>query len=478
MNPNEYVILDIETTGLDPDYSSIIEVGAIVVSGNKTISEFSSFVKYDEEIPEDVKHLTKITSEMLTSAPPLSDVLKKLREFIGKRPVVSHNGFSFDFRMLARNGFPIEEKYDSLELAFFVLPTNPRGHNMKALTEYFSLREVPHRALEDCKLEFEVICKLLKEFSKRKHGAALKAIAERGGWWWAGLLPGKSEPGGHIWSFVDPHVPYRKRDAEQDRLLLQTKQIDVDKVRALLTPGVHTVASSANYSEDRPEQREMAVTIAEKLNSHTHCVIEAGTGVGKSKAYLVPSLLFAIENHIPVIISTFTKPLQDQLFFKEIPHLRELIKGDLRVAVIKGKHNYVCLKKFEEFSDETLGTLPTRSLYEFGKDEVRFTSRLAIVLLSSWLIHTERGDWDELPYWLTDRIPKSIEHEVCNTDELCTDGTCELYDEQRCFLAKAKLRAKDADLVIANHAIVLSGIIPSSQGEEIVVDEQAEDEPG
>ncbi len=470
MDPTEYVILDIETTGLDPEYSSIIEVGAVRVSRNKIKGEFSSFVSYGDEVPRNIQKLTGITSEMLKDAPPLSEVLKDLRVFIGKSPVVSHNGFSFDFRMLARNGFPIEDKYDSLELAFFVLPTNPTGHSAKALAEYFQLGGVPHRALADCRLEFEIIARLLKEFTLRPkmEAAALKAIGERAGWWWSGMLPGKSELVKHISGLVEKHVPYRKPQAQQEQIVYtETKNIDIEKVKSLFAP-------TEQYSEDRPEQKGMAVTIANSLNSHVHSVIEAGTGIGKSKAYLVPSVLFALENQIPVIVSTFTKALQDQLFFKEIPHLREITNKDLRVAVIKGKHNYVCLQKFDDFIDDTLETLPTRSVYEFRQEGVRFTTRLTAVLLAAWITRTQRGDWDELPYWFTDRIAKSIEQDVCNTDELCTDGTCEFYDDERCFLVKARLRAKDADLVVANHAVVLSGIIPRADEEDAVVDENME----
>src|SRR3989344_8761671 len=469
----EFVILDIETTGLDPEYSSIIEIGALIVSGDKIISEFVSFVAYDDGVPDNIRRLTGITDEMLEGAPPRSQVLKDLRTFIGKRPVVSHNGFSFDYRMLERNGFNIEEKYDSLELAFFVLPTNPTGHSTKALSEYFLLEKIPHRALGDCKIEFDVIKRLLKQFSTlpKKKAAALKAVAERGGWWWAQFLPGQVEPIDHLWNLIEPHVPYRKRDAEQERLLLQTKKIDIERVKTLFTPQ----AGGGQYSEDRPEQRDMAITVANTFNAHTHCVIEAGTGVGKAKAYLVPSVLFALENQIPVIVSTFTKALQDQLFFKEIPHLCKITNKDLRVAVLKGKHNYVCLQKFDELAEETLQTLPTRSLYEFGHDEVKFTPRLAVVLLSSWILTTGRGDWDELPYWLVDRIHKNIEGDVCNSDELCTSGICDLFDAQKCFFAKAKLRAGDADLVIANHAVVLSGIIPTD-GTEATTDDSDEAE--
>ncbi len=146
------------------------------------------------------------------------------------------------------------------------------------------------------------------------------------------------------------------------------------------------------------------------------------------------------------------------------------------MAVLKGKRNYVCLKKFEDFVDEVLTELSQRSLYEFGKSGAKYTSRLACILIAAWVLETERGDWDELPYWLKDKIPKRIEQDICNWDELCIKEVCDFYDEEKCFLAKARLRAKDADLVIANHAIVLSGIIPSSETEEAIVDEDQAEE--
>jgi len=85
---------------------------------------------------------------------------------------------------------------------------------------------------------------------------------------------------------------------------------------------------------------------------------------------------------------------------------------------------------------------------------------------------TDRGDWDEVSYSITSRIPKYIKDELCNDDELCGAGSCEHYDEEICFLAKARLRARDADLVIINHAMTLSGIV---QDEKSVVENSGPD---
>lgn len=461
----KYVILDIETTGLDIKFSSIIEIGAVLIVDGKIKKEFHSFVRYTNGLPKDIRKLTGIEGNMLREAPKLETVIKNLRDFLGDNPVVAHNGFGFDFPILEHAGLNIAKEYDSLEFAFFVLPTDSTGHSITALAKKFGLGDTPHRALEDCKLEFEIIKKLQHTYLKKpkKKAEALKFFSKRMGWWWSEFLPGSSRAIDHISNLVEKYESYRKKDAAQDQLLLGTENIDFSEIKQYFTPSQKQ--SENDYAEDRPEQQKMAAMIADSFSEHRHLVIEAGTGTGKSKAYLVPSIAFALKNCIPVIIATHTKTLQDQLFLKEIPHLKSTINPDLRVTMIKGKKNYVCLTKFENFVD-SVDELQQRSLYEFGKFGIGFTSRLGAVLLAAWILDTDRGDWDELPYWLKERLPKRVERDVCNWDELCTKYTCDAHEEERCFLAKARLRAKDADIVIANHAIVLSGIIPSRERED------------
>lgn len=471
----EYAILDLETTGFDPENSSIIEVGVIIVEGKTIKDSYSSFVAYSGEIPETVKRITGITEEMLRGVPSIQEVIPEVRSFIGKRPVVSHNGFSFDFQFLEREGMKLHEKYDSMEFAFFVLPTNIDGHSVSALAGYFGLPNIQHRALADCQMEFAIIQKLQEEYGKRQteQREALKALAERTGWWWANFLPGKPKQVDFISTLIPKYEPYRKQNARQEAVAFEPQAIDPADVQEQFIPH-KTPSPEDDYSEDRPEQKAMAAFVAETFNSQRHAVIEVGTGTGKSKAYLVPALLFALKNEIPMIVSTHTKALQDQLYAKEIPHLKATIHADLRVAVLKGKKNYVCLRKFEEFSEEITQGLTQRSLYESSGGDTNFTRRLVHLLLASWITETERGDWDEIPYWLKEKMPKRVEMDICNIDELCGAGMCELYDSQKCFLAKARSRARDADIVIVNHAIALSGIVLDTK--EIKKEESEEEE--
>lgn len=463
----DYVVLDIETTGLDIENASVIEVGAIIVEDKSIRQKYSSFVAYNGELPETVKRITGITEDMLRGAPPISQVIAELSAFIGKRPVVSHNGLAFDFPILEREGMRFEDKHDSMEFAFFVLPTNYNGHSVVALAEYYSMAEVVHRALADCEMEFALVQELRRSFGEKpkKKREALKGLAERIGWWWAGILLGKAGESVSLASLVQDYEPYRKEVAEQEVIAFETKSIDLQEVERQFAPRSGQ-SPDEDYSEDRPEQKKMAALIAHAYNCCRHAVIEAGTGTGKSKAYLVPSLLFALKNKIPIIISTHTKALQDQLFVKEIPHLKATVSPEIRVAVLKGKRNYVCLGKFEELGAEVMQELTQRSLYEYAEAGTRYTTRLAYLLLASWITETERGDWDEVPYWLREKMPKRIEADICNIDELCGPKMCDFFDAQKCFLAKARMRSRDADLVIVNHAIALGGIILESEDEK------------
>lgn len=186
----EYVIIDIETTGLDKESSSIIEVGALLISNNNIKDRFSSFVSYDGILSEEVKRITGIDDKMLEDAPSIKEVISKLNKFIGKRPVVAHNGIDFDFPILKHYGFKAGEKYDSMDFAFFVLPINKDGHSIKELAKHFDVREAPHRALGDCEVLFQLIYKLQEEYQKRNKlkKEALKYIADHIGWWWSSFL--------------------------------------------------------------------------------------------------------------------------------------------------------------------------------------------------------------------------------------------------------------------------------------------------
>ncbi|PYK84663.1 MAG: ATP-dependent helicase, partial [Verrucomicrobia bacterium] len=119
----------------------------------------------------------------------------------------------------------------------------------------------------------------------------------------------------------------------------------VERVRTIFSED--GLLSKAKNFEYRPQQQEMAVAVARALKEDRHLVVEAGTGVGKSLAYLVPAVLFALEQHKKAIISTHTINLQEQLLHKDIPILKKTLPVEFEAALMKGRQNYLCPRRLE-----------------------------------------------------------------------------------------------------------------------------------
>lgn len=464
----EYIILDLETTGLNPVTSDIIEIGAILVSEDKIVTKFSELVDPGTNIPAEITRLTGITNKMVKGKLSPEEAISKLKKFIGDLPVVAYNAYGFDIHFLNKYRLKPKNIYDLVDLTFFILPTLEH-YSAQYLAQYFNLGKEKHRALDDCEIEYKILKSLLDNFKKKpkKLKSHLKHISNSHNWWWDSFLDAESASFNSFIDIMPAHQRYRKDTAEQEAFDISNQKLTEEEVDSYFLLNGN---KNSEYAEDRPDQRKMSWDISRSFNEEKHAAIEAGTGIGKSKGYLVPGTLFALKNSIPVVISTYTKVLQDQLFTKEIPHIRTIIKKDLQVALIKGKTNYACLTKADEIYHETADRkLDLHKGYSITREGVKYDRNYSFLLLSSWILQTERGDFDEVPFWLQNRIPKSIEEDLLNHDETCAKGICEGFDANKCFLAKAKLRAKDADIVIINHAVLLTGIIkkelPNEAGE-------------
>ncbi|NBT18088.1 MAG: hypothetical protein EBT00_04785 [Proteobacteria bacterium] len=215
-------------------------------------------------------------------------------------------------------------------------------------------------------------------------------------------------------------------------------RISEDQVIAALGPGGSINEAMAGY-EPRPGQVRMARAVTRSLNDGLRLVIEAGTGTGKSLAYLVPASMFAVANGRRVVISTNTITLQEQLFNKDIPVLRKALPHDVQVAVLKGRTHYLCLRRLRLFLSNGLDGAPERIL----------AARIAI-----WVRTTETGDRGELAIseaesaiW-TNHLSADVMH--------CTTRLCRDNRSGRCFLARARRRAEGAHLLVVNHALLLT----------------------
>jgi ATP-dependent DNA helicase DinG len=214
---------------------------------------------------------------------------------------------------------------------------------------------------------------------------------------------------------------------------------ELDVAAVLGTDGI--IGEHIDDFESRASQLAMAEMIAEAIALGESRVIEASTGIGKSFAYLVPAFL----SDARVIISTGTRNLQDQLFQKDIPLLRKAIVSARKVALLKGRSNYCCPHRLNQY-----------------RQQDRFKSREMVVLfnaLASWSAHTESGDIGEFA-----DIPEndSLWYYATSNADNCLGGDCPEID--RCFVLKARKQALDADIVVINHHLYFSDLSLKQDG--------------
>lgn len=208
------------------------------------------------------------------------------------------------------------------------------------------------------------------------------------------------------------------------------------------------LAGARNF-EFRPQQQTMAAAVAHALDESTHLLVEAGTGTGKSLAYLVPAILHALEQNRKAIITTHTINLQEQLFSKDIPIVRKLLKQDFSAVLWKGRRNYLCPRRLE------------RAMRQAG-DLFVSTEVAELKRIWEWAQQTTDGtlsDFDLSP-------DPRVWNQVCSEPHLCTGQTC--GNDPRCFYQVGRRAAVTAQALVMNHSLFFSWI---GGEEEVEADE-------
>ena len=202
--------------------------------------------------------------------------------------------------------------------------------------------------------------------------------------------------------------------------------------------------------EDRPQQRQMAKAVQDALKGHFHLAVEAGTGVGKSFAYLVPVIEAAKQQKCRVLVSTYTITLQEQLINKDIPFLARLLEGCFVACLAKGRNNFVCLRRLE---------------FAVRRQQGLFDSDTAqLIRLSNWAKQSEDGSLSDMGF-----VPSSqIWHAVMSEHGSCRGRRCPHFD--KCFYWRNRRRLENADIIVANHALLFSDLVLRQQGGSILPD--------
>jgi ATP-dependent DNA helicase DinG len=214
-------------------------------------------------------------------------------------------------------------------------------------------------------------------------------------------------------------------------------KLDADDLAGVLSPGGALSERHPGF-EDRPGQRDMLREVAERFNQGGIAIVEAGTGTGKSLAYLLPAARWAQENGGRTVISTNTINLQEQLVGKDLPLVRDLL-GDVRWTLVKGRGNYVSIRRAQ------LAVRGQRSLFEDDRSE-------ELASLLEWIQSTQDGSLSDLPFSPSD----DMWEEVRSDPDMCLRAKCPHF--QQCFYQKARRRAASAELLVVNHHLLFTDL--------------------
>ncbi|OLC57805.1 MAG: hypothetical protein AUH85_02280 [Chloroflexi bacterium 13_1_40CM_4_68_4] len=402
----------------------------------KILDRFVSFVACDRVIPVVVQRLTGITLDQLGEAPPPATVVGRLADFVGDAWVIGHN-VDFDLGFVEGQGFPpTSARLDTAELASILFPSAP-SYALQRLAAEVRSGTRAHRALDDAEAAALLLVALFREASSLSPATleGLLQLAEPLGdavaWFLGEALAARARA-----VFVPP-AP----DGPAAGLVALPAQsmgragLAGKSIRELFAShGVMTAAFEAY--EERAEQIEMAEAVDNVMRDGGALVVEAGTGTGKSLAYLVPALR-AVARGKRVLVSTHTTTLQDQLAASDLPRLARAFGLDSEVAVLKGRSNYLCPRRWHVFR-----------LSAADADEARFAMKTLV-----WRERTKTGDRAELN--LLGSGEQLAWARVCAEDETCTARRCAMV-RGGCYLERARAAAARAPLVVANHALVLS----------------------
>ncbi len=458
-----YVALDLETTGLDHDKDRITEVGAVRFTEDGVVLDtFQSLVNPGREIPFFIENLTGVTNDAVRDAPRLANISAQILRFIGDSVLVGQN-IGFDIACLRREGIPLDvQPIDTAHLSRLLLPgRNGRGL-MAVAGELGVAPGVHHRALTDAQTAADIFVALRKKAQTLEPWQRLQ-LARLVGMHDPTLARVIAGDGAGVPNEATSTSPALRPAPTFPALAKKDPRVPIDR-RAVERVFKAALAMDPDF-EERPQQTDMAAAVAEAMANGGHWLIEAGTGVGKSLAYLVPAALHALQNGERVVISTNTIALQEQLLKKDIPALRAMFKRagviaeetDLRASLLKGRSNYLCLRRWISSYGANLG-------------DPDFAHLGAEMLL--WLPETETGDRSELnlgqqAYQTWQRFSAQDTDCLSRPNPYAKDGSC--------FLQRARKSAESAHILIVNHALLLADIASGGSAlpafDHLVVDE-------
>lgn len=455
----DIVVIDTETTGVSFKGDELTQIAAARMRKGEVTDWYVTFVNPGKPIPEDISRLTNIYDGDVADAPHPAEALAGLLDFVGTSDLVAHNA-AFDKHFCTRipEGAPLARNVwiDSLDLARIAVP-RLTSHRLIDLVRAFGAPLSTHRADDDV-VALCAVYRILVAAVFAMPAPLVKYIAESATceewptvkvFQCASRMMGECEYSFSLRGIRHQHVGVKKAPAKVDAAVLAG-----DPACGLRFPDASTVQEAFSESgvvgklydayEPRAEQAQMAKAVCDAFASSVNLVVEAGTGVGKSMAYLVPAILTARANNISVGVATKTNALLDQLVNHELPLLREQYEG-LTFCSLKGFSHYPCLRMV----DRIVSAGPR--MREVNGVEVSQAPALAAML--SFI---EQSDYDDIDGMKIDyrALPR---YEFTTNSHDCLRRKCPFFGST-CFVHGARQRAEVSDIVVTNQTMLFCDV--------------------
>lgn len=461
MGLQSFTSIDLETTGIDPEREFIIEWGAQRFLDGQLDGTFRTFVKPGKPLPAEIVQLTGITDHDVADAPDFIEAYRQFKEFWKPTPVVGHHvDFDMGFlKALTKRTLPDPATYpckgkplfDTSQLARMLLPSET-GYGLGALVKSrgIELRQA-HRALDDAtatgwlfltlvkdalELDYQTVATQLRFLEDTRHplqrflSKLVNYLAE-------------AEVSRPI-TRMTVGAPETVEELEQQSLPAQAPNWKESDYQRIFGHGGEMSLAFPGF-EERPQQAQMAVAAFQVFRDGNFLCVEAGTGTGKSLAYLAPALAWAAGSKMEkrrLIVSTGTKNLQDQLCNKDLPELKRTMPFQFRTALLKGRSNYLCINRWKNvLADPAFRLLPEE--------------RVAALPLVRWSRETSTGDFSEVSA-VRGPLAISLKSKLASDSGVCPGSACK--ESRSCFLQRARRQAQKAHAVVVNHALLFADV--------------------
>lgn len=480
-----WAVIDIETTGADASYDEVIDLGYLQFEGTQCVKRFQSLVRTDIELSQFIQRLTGITPSMVKKAPRWQEVEPDLLELEG-HGLIAHNA-SFEAGFLQKHferHNALVSFEDSLPFLGLLFPHQSRLGLEHFIVEWGLRTEEVHRGFEDSLDLLKVILGAAAWFGTQSFQRDFLEMTltkhQLQDWWFARFfrcsrsdldqIAGQIELDldllvMKIQSWVDLREDAGQEVTPKDFSL----EFSGENIKQIWREEKKVGEKFPGYVF-RNSQEELSLRVGQSFKNHVHALVQAPTGTGKTMGYLLPSALFSLSEKQQVLVATGTKTLQHQAMKKDVPALRKLLgltDQELKVRLLVGSNNHFCELLYRQEEQE-------QDLFSEAKGfEEKFTSAYFDHLFylngrSDAALAMTRAD---MAYVLKRKFaPLEVkEREIAVDYRACTGQQCPFKGE--CGYLRGLREAKDADIIVGNHALMFSWTKSFPRPSYIVVDE-------